>query len=245
METSEQQSLDIQRIIWHEIGHLSIDILKVESVKDIVINKLNISHINNISGTFNWFGCVEILPEIAYSKIPEDRKVFAFYLVSLVSGCIFETVYLTVYLGKDKSLVNCFDNKENCLGQQDYRDYQEIISNFYKLYDHHRGDMKLYSFLINDFIQNYFEKILEWKGFFDKIKTIVEEEAKIILEKYREKPGNFTYDLTDELLVSLIDKVRSVILDSKFDGFVESTITNFIEFIEPYKPNLQSDGADN
>ena len=81
----------IQSILWHEIGHLCVDILLVNEHPEISINKLVIT--NAECEIKQWCGHIDLAPEelLTFDQILKKNSLLYFSLLSLVSGCLFQT----------------------------------------------------------------------------------------------------------------------------------------------------------
>jgi hypothetical protein len=231
---------NIKRIFWHELGHLCVDIIKVEKIAGLYINNLNISYRNDTGLPFKWTGYVEALPELPYLEIPKEESKFAYSLIGLVSGCVFETIYFHNFLKENnKNFKDCFCMKGDCIGNGDWRFFNEVLTSFRELYPKTRGDKDLFEFLEEKFINIYFNAVEKMKSFFNALKEIVDFQSQIIFDDFQAKgsPESYSFNILDEQLKELIDILRPLVYDYGFVEVLASTTEEIIEKIKPYQDN--------
>jgi len=227
---------NIRKIFYHEIGHLCVDIMKIDIVNDAYLNNLNISYISNANQneSLNWCGYVEVLPEYPYSNIPKDLHVFSSFLLSLVSGCIFQTTLNNIYLQKNDDFRDCFGRGNNCLGVKDFHDYNRIVSEFLKINEDSRGNRKLLQFMYGDIIDIFYKELISKKSFINELILITEDYIKAIDEAFRkhDSSNTFSYDIKNEQLSQLINDIKIVLDKHGIFKFINSKIEFIVKTIE-------------
>lgn len=98
--------LEIKRILWHELGHLCVRLVMNDKIENHSITSLNVKYTNYIGeDKFPWSGSVNYNPA---TKVDDDLVV-AYTMISLFTGCVFETIYFNEIIGNtDKKVEDCF-----------------------------------------------------------------------------------------------------------------------------------------
>ncbi|MEM7487146.1 MAG: hypothetical protein AAF348_18215 [Bacteroidota bacterium] len=235
---------EIKRTVWHEMGHLCIDIIKPIHYKDYAVREFCIKYLQRSDDLPSWGGFVKMLPTIKYLEIPKDSSFMAYSLMSLCGGCIFETRHL----GGD--LKDCFGHDLKCVGSGDWHAYKGIVSTSSRLHPYFRGNKEVFQFIEFDYVKLIQEEILKLNYFFDALEKMANQISSEIEKDFssKEKPSPYSFLIDNEKLEKLIIKVAEI---SEKNGFTETISTlreKFIEeyesFIEKYKdpkPKLESD----
>jgi hypothetical protein len=229
---------NIKRIFWHELGHLCVDIIKVEKIDGLYINKLNISHNNDRGLPFNWTGFVEALPEMLYEEIPKEDLKFSYSLMGLVSGCIYETIYFQFFSNENhRTFEDCFCMKGDCIGNGDWRFFHEVLTSFRGIYPKTRGNIDLFEFLEEKFIKIYLAEVTKMKDFFNALKEIVNFQSQIIFDDFHAtaRTDDYSFDISNEILTELIDRVKPLVYEYGFVEVLESMSKMILEKIKPYQ----------
>jgi hypothetical protein len=229
---------NIKRIFWHELGHLCVDIIKEKRIPELYINNLNISYSNEMGLPFKWTGYVEALPKLPYLEIAKEDNKFAYSLIGLVSGCVFETIYFHNFLKEnDKNFKDCFCMKGDCIGNGDWSSLNQILSKFRGLYPKTRGNVGLFEFLEEGFLITYSEVVEKMEDFFIALKEIVDFESKSIFDNFQASgsPASYSHNISGKPLKKLTDKLRPLVYEYGFVEVVTSTSEKIIGKIKVYQ----------
>ena len=202
-------SEQIREIVWHEIGHLCLDIILVKKIKSkkLKITELQIHHLNVIDGP-KWGGHVEVLPGPSYIEVVKDINYFGLKLLTLYSGCLFQNLYHKKILKNDYEIKNCFCLREGCIGRKDWSDYNSLVSEFTAYCDKKnsiRGNKEIFQFFES------YPKSLKFYNFFIKCinKIVLELSDKIELDYInKEKPAKYCYPIKEQELLKLRKKLH-------------------------------------
>ncbi len=216
------------------MGHLCVDLIKIESHNQLSINQVTIGHKNYSGDQFNWNGHVEMEPSLPFKEIPSDISVLAYSLISLQAGCIFETIFFQkISMDSSKEFENCFSNKKDAIGNGDWRNYYEILSEIRNISPELRGKMDFHNFMENEFPKGVKDMLFEMDGFIKNLDDLVTREALKIEENYKGKTdkGDYNYNYIGDELISLSKDVTTLM--EKF-LFRESLIEMHNWFIKSY-----------
>jgi hypothetical protein len=224
---------NIKKIFWHELGHLCADIVRVKKVDKLRISEVKISWVKK----YDWSGHVESLPEQVWSDIVKNNNKFTYSLLSLLSGCVFQTIYEQVFLGREETrFEDCFCIESNCLGNGDWMNYNQILSEFRITYPNSRGDFNLMNFLEKEVIEIYRIEVLKMKEFFNSLKGIVDIQAQIIFDDLKKKgsPDIYSYCFRNEQLEELIEKVKPHLDEYRFREVLEEVSEKIVREVRPF-----------
>ena len=236
---------NINRILWHEIGHFCIDIQKVKYHSDYCVNKIKIAYKRRNDDLIPWYGYVEMLPTTKWELIPKDPSFMAYSLISLISGCLFETIYLTEILKESRELKDCFSFTKNAVGRGDFNSYHEILTQTRKLHEYLRGKNDFNNFIEFEFKNIVTDKIYKIEEFFVALKKIIDPIAIDIEKDYLIKNSSSPYEF--EIIGKYLESIKNEILEiSKQAGFsnlIEELREHFIEqyqhYITKYKVEIE------
>lgn len=225
----------IKRAVWHEIGHFCIDIIKPIHHEDYQVTEFCVKYQQRSDDLPSWGGFVKMLPTIKFLEIPKDPSFMAYSLMSLCSGCIFETKHLETNLKK------CFSNNMKCLGFGDWRSYKLIISETSKLHPYFRGKKEAFQFIEFDYIKLVQDEIEKLTDFFSEIEKKVNQITSEIEKdfSFKEKPSPYSFLIDKEELENLKMEVLEISEKNEFTDSVlalrESFIEEYVSFVEKYK----------
>ncbi len=222
---------NIKRILWHEVGHLCARVVIKENHEGTEITHLNIGHINIIDDkAFNWNGEVAFNPP----TIIENDSIIALSLISLISGCIFETTYFNEIINDKREINDCFSSNKYHLGNKDHYDYYDIISQILDKYSF-RGKKDVVDFLCN-FFKEVSKSLILKKEFIEELDVIIDEEAETINQDFelpREESFEFIYE--GDNLKNLIEKVKEVMEKYNYSESINNLKDIFITQLEVFK----------
>lgn len=224
---------DIKRVLWHEMGHFCIDVLKPYHHEEYYVNQIAIQYKKRNDDLIAWFGHVEMLPTIKWHLIPQDASFMSYSLLSLVSACIFETFFFVEVLKEERKLKDCFSLNKTVLGNKDYHHYHEIISQTRQLHEYFRGHLDVNRFLEFEFIEIIKKEIDVRKDFFKALETIIDQQASTIEQEFtlKKMPSPYSFLIENEELEKL--KTEVIELSEKY-GFTETVLDLRNRFMEEY-----------
>lgn len=239
-------SEDIKRILWHEMGHLCVDLIKIESHNYLSINQVALGHQNYVGDQFNWNGYVEMQPAIPFEDIPNDFSVLAYSLISLQAGCIFEMIFFKKIL-KDSStnFEDCFSIKKDALGNGDRRSYSEILSAILKTNPEFRGKKDVLKFIEKEFVHKVKDRFFGLDDFIKKLDVLVNKEVIKIEGNYNENKdrGDYSYNYTDDELIGLSKNVKVVIDEFQFRENLKEIhdyfVASYSKYLDKYKTSIE------
>jgi hypothetical protein len=207
---------EVKSILWHEIGHLLIDLLIVNSHSDIIVSKVVIR--NYDCENFDWCGLVDSSPKekLEYSEVVKSDSLIAFKFFSLISGCIFQSEFDATTL----KFKNCFAFKKNAIGKGDYSKFYEIS---YKLRDTYKvledDKKKFYQKLDEIVLEKYPREILKLEKFTTEMKKFIAYLGKIIITDFNSNSNQdrYSYVIAGEFLNSISEQLLKIM---KTNGFI-------------------------
>lgn len=223
-------SENIESILWHEIGHLVIDILLVDKHPDLSIKELVIR--NYDCQNINWCGWVKLEPEasLAYDEVVKNNSLIAFKFLSLYSGCLLQSLH-----APDKVKVSdCFAFKQTAIGKGDHDQSSKLMSELIKNNEVLRGNMKFFKThysIINDKLKAVF---LANDCLKKHLSPIINAETKKILDdiKANNDVAKYNYKYKDSTLLGLTKTVNQVIIECKLKDQVEGLVDEIVENLE-------------
>ncbi|PHN94445.1 hypothetical protein CSC80_03570 [Maribacter sp. 6B07] len=231
---------DIERIVWHEMGHFVIDVHKPKHHPDYCVNEIVVEHNKRSDSYTSWSGYVKMLPTKKYALIPEDPSFMSYSLISLISGCIFETIYFADILNVAKEIDDCFSFKPSAMGSRDYNSYYNIITHSRSRYENFRGNKDVNAFLEFDFKDLVKNEISKNKDFILSIKNVIDSVVLRIEKDFlaNNEPSPYDYRISEEALDELKAEVLEISGDKGFSELIVKLRDNFTEqytgFIEKY-----------
>ncbi|GMN07488.1 hypothetical protein MTsPCn5_28770 [Croceitalea sp. MTPC5] len=233
---------EIKRAVWHEMGHLCIDIIKPTHHIDYAVKEFCIKYRQRRDDLPSWGGFVKMLPSIKYLEIPKDSSFMAYSLMSLCGGCIFETRHL----GGD--LKDCFGQDLKSVGSGDWRAYKGIVSTSSRIHPYFRGNKEVFQFIEFDYVKLVQDEILKLTYFFKELEKIVNKISSEIEKDFssKGKPSPYSLLIDNEKLEKLITEAAEISEKYGFTETISALRERFMEeyesFIEKYKdPKPESD----
>ncbi len=231
---------DIKRILWHEMGHLCVDTIKIETHNNLKVNLLNLTVAND--GLFKWSGFVEMLPSLPFKDIPINHSILAYSLISLQAGCVFETIYFQII--KENSSINfgdCFSFNRECIGNGDWTNYHEILSKIREIHPEFRGKLDLNGYLEIDFSRLVNIALFKLSEFITKMNEIIDNEVIKIEKDFTGRDGAhgiYSYNYSGDELTELINRIIPLMNELGFRDTLmelhESFIKKFSDYIDKY-----------
>ena len=215
----------IESILWHEVGHLCVDVLKIQFSDKITIDKLTIS--NEICENRGWCGEVVMGPEnlLTYEKVVNDNYLAAFSLLSLISGCFFQSK-----LGPENlEFEECFCRKKKAIGYEDYFKYHEIPFRLRKLHPLLNANKNIFLDRLELIQDEYKTELLKLKDFQTEISKIISDEVEKIHSKFSalNKPKRYSFQYEGEEL----QKLTKVLLETMDKNGLKELLTTSAEKI--------------
>jgi|GEM_PF-3940691 len=222
----------IESILWHEVGHLCVDVLKIQFSDKITIDKLTIS--NEICENCDWCGQVILGPEdsLTYEEVVKDNYLTAYSLISLVSGCFFQSK-----IGPEAlEFEECFCAKKKAIGYEDYYKYHELpfqLRNHHPLLDANKNIFLDRLELMQD---EYKTELLKLKDFQTEISKVISHEVEKIHSKFSElnKPKRFSFHYEGEELQKLSDVILETMNSYGLTDLLTTTAEKIIENINQF-----------
>ncbi|WP_298143248.1 hypothetical protein [Flavobacterium sp.] len=201
---------DLKRILWHEFGHFLIELLFTNQFPTYKIECLQLTlHRNCINGKC-WGGGIKVKPSINLEEVPLDQDAISFQILSLFSGCIFESFFLK----DNKCLLKLFDkclcSENSCTGKKDL-DFIHAITNRIPL--HYKDKTELNKYLNNDFKTHYFHLISKNEQFIKELESLIISLSNKIITNLDETNLDETQDyrIVESELSSLINETTQIL----------------------------------
>lgn len=206
---------DLKRILWHEIGHFCIDLLDSASNPDFQIDSFVVSYHENAISYHKWAGRVKTLPGLKFGELIKDNDKTSFAILSLISGCSFQTIFLKEFLKCNIIFCRCFCKQDKCVGQDDNYKFYDILS---RLRNKYIENERLMKFLELELFDAFYSLIVKNQEFLNKINELVIIFSDKIFDVYQQS-GNkdeFHYPFDENELQILKEEVSIIMTESLF-----------------------------
>ncbi len=153
------------------------------------------------------------MPITKFDELINDPNKTAYAYISLMSGCVFQTIFYNEIDEKEVNLKYCFGLGKNCAGLGDLRKFNEIFSMYLQKY----GNREQHVMCINrDLLQTYEQCILENKDFLNQLNALAIRERDIILKDFNaaENKDDFYHHNDAIAIENLKSEVRQILQDT-------------------------------
>lgn len=224
---------EIKSILWHEIGHLLIDLFLVNSHSDISISKVVIR--NYECKNIKWCGYVDLIPseKLKYNEVVKNDSLTAFKFLSLVSGCLFQSEFATIKL----DFKDCFAFKNTAIGKGDHDQFYQIPFKLREAYDISEEDKKkFYQKLDKIVFQEYPKEILKLDKFISEMYKFIAYLGKVIITDFNSKSNKeeYSFIIQDEFLVEISEKLIEIMKVNGFTELLNSLHQELVDTIQKY-----------
>jgi hypothetical protein len=205
--------IDLQRLLWHEFGHLCIDIISTDENPNYQIEQLSVTF--NAHALHKWNGYVKVVPSIKFDVLVEDEIKVSYSMITLLSGCIFQTIYLREIEKQIVEFDDCFSLKDRSAGFHDKLYFGEIGSQ-YRMKFGNRADYT--NFIEVELKETLYNQILNNELFLVGMNQISIKYRDLILKKLENQmlKDNLLYRIIDKELEVLKNEIRELMLNTGF-----------------------------
>jgi hypothetical protein len=207
---------DLERVLWHEIGHLCIDLLEVEGSADYWVDDLWVSYHKIAISEHKWGGGVKMLPSIKFEVVTQDDDKTSSALLGFISGCVFQTLFLKDFVEMaDIVFEDCFCLQQKCAGNGDIRSFLGLGSLIRKK---HGLNKSFILFSERELHHIYYGIIAENKEFVGTLHSLISRFTTIIYSLYEqsEHKDEFKYSFKENGLDTLKEEVYKVMKETGF-----------------------------
>lgn len=219
---------DLERVIWHEFGHLCIDIILNLRNDDYTINKIEFEYHKEALGN-KWGGKISNFSE----KVKDDCdllnlknfELYSFQSMNLLSGCFFESQFLKNNCEIESALNDFF--KFGGSGESDYVKFRNLNKKLC-----HKSNFDINDFNLNylSIVEKFFiEELKKEFDFWENLKDLSKKYLRIINSSINFNE-NYTYSFNANEIDILINEIK--ILVEKYN-FIQS-INSILEFMKSY-----------
>ena len=227
--------LDLERVLWHEIGHFCIDLIDTKRNENFSINAFNVYYRKIAITDHKWGGEVITIPSIKHDVLVEDIEKTSFSIINLISGCIFQTIFIKEILKNEISINDCFCAKGKCAGEYDCHQVWGINAQIRKKYGRNR---EFIEFIEVELLDIYYELVLKNTLLVDNIRTLIIFYAKKVFNKYEQSNNQdeFIYNFDSNEIELLKNEIHNILVTTSF----ENSINELAERIKDKINSLQN-----
>jgi len=225
--------VDLERIIWHEIGHLCIDIIQITKYDNAYVDLIELKY-NHEAEEKKWSGKVRVINQEIKSNDDllksKSHELLSFHLLNLISGSLFELNYLNDYI-QDKVSLNDLFSIKNKSGTQDYLDFRKLLNGFCKINSLDKNTFNLeFTSIFSILCEMEFSKM---KGFKKDLKQITEKYVDLIICDFNKNHdlGNYSFNFSNSQILDLIEELKIVFEINHFEKFTGCITNNMMLFI--------------
>lgn len=224
-------STDLLRVLWHELGHFCIEIIATDENKDYQIDRFYVSFHEAAISDEKWGGAIRTMPITKFDELINDPHKTAYAYISLISGCIFQTIFYNEIDEKELNFNSCFGLSKNCAGLGDLRKFNEIFSMYLQKYGNRE---KHVMYICRDLPQICEEHILENKNFLNQLNALAIRERDIILQEFNaaENKDDFYHHNDGGSIENLRNEVREILQNTGIYETIYSLKGQVCEAIE-------------
>jgi len=207
---------DLERLLWHETGHLCVDLIEIEDSPDFLVDDLWANYHAIAISKHKWEGGVRMLPSIQYDVLLQDDDKTSFALLGLISGCVFQTLYLKEFLkDADVGFEDCFCMQQKCGGRGDIMSFLGITSLIRRKYGLNRDFIQ---FIERELQHIYYDIITKNQEFLGELQSLISNYTAIVYDVYEqsENKDKFQYSLKGKYLDSLKEEVFKLMKGTGF-----------------------------
>jgi len=200
---------DLQRILWHELGHLCVDILDVEEDSNYDIDDFWVSYHKIAISDHKWGGGVKMLPSLKWAVLIENNDKTSFALLGIISGCIFQTIFLKHFLQAEVVFEDCFCLQKNCAGQGDSSSFYTLTSEIRRKNGRKEDFIKFSEIELS---KMYYKLVLENSHFLELMNQIILKYTDLISTAYHQSGSKdeFHYHFKGAEFESLKEEVYQI-----------------------------------
>lgn len=215
----------MRSIYAHELGHLILDSIKTELWQEIEINKFHVKYINPADDTFPFTGYVEVSPKYKAQDISSDPKKTFLSILSLSSGCIFQSEYERIAFDSNSEFSDCWSLAPNAIGKGDFGEAGALASEF-------RRANKFSKSYTNKLLKLEFDIASKHSRFIRGMQQLIIEFSEIVekqsadFESYFDECKEIT--LQGESLKQLIDQIKELNGYNEYYRFVKRNLNTFL-----------------
>ncbi|QOG01081.1 hypothetical protein [Flavobacterium sp. MDT1-60] len=210
---------DLERVLWHEVGHLCIDLIEIEDSPDFFVDDLWANYHKIAISEYKWEGGVRMLPSIKFDVLLQDDDKTSFALLGLISGCVFQTLFLKDLLKVPGiGFEDCFCVQQKCGGRGDIRSFLGITSLIRRKYGLNKDFIQ---FSEKELQHIYYDIITKNQEFLGALHSLISRYTAIVYAVYElsENKDEFKYSLKGNDLDSLKEEVFKLM---KVTGFYDA-----------------------
>ena len=210
---------DLERVLWHEIGHFCIDLVDTKRSESFSISAFWVCYRKIAITDHKWGGGVETIPSIKHNVLVEDIEKTSFSILNLISGCIFQTIFIKEILKNEISTNDCFCPKGKCAGQQDFYQFSGITAQIRKKYGSNR---EFIDFIEVELFDIYYELVLKNGLFIDNIRALIIVYANKVFNKYEQSDNQdeFFYNFDSDEIELLKNEIHNILVITSFENSI-------------------------
>lgn len=200
---------DLQRILWHELGHLCVDLLDLEEDSNCDIDDFWVSYHKIAISDHKWGGGVKMVPSLKWAVLIQNNDKTSFALLGIISGCIFQTIFLKHFLQAEVVFEDCFCLQKNCAGQSDSISFYTLTSEVRKKNGRREDFIKFSEIGLS---KMYYDLVLENSQFLEFMNQMILKYTNLISTAYHQSGSKdeFHYHFKGAELVSLKEEVCQI-----------------------------------
>lgn len=213
-------SIDLQRILWHELGHFCVDLIDNEKDENFSISAFWVSYHKIAISDHKWGGGVKVIPSTKFEVLVEDIDKTSFSILNVISGCIFQTIFLKEIIKIETSNNDCFCPQDKCAGKQDFFTFHRITSQIRKRYGY---NSEFVGFSEIELFDIYYKLIIENKLFVESINELISCYVKKIFNTYEisENKEEFYYYFESDEIELLKKEIYDILVKTSFKTTIE------------------------
>lgn len=215
-------SIDLQRVIWHELGHLCVDMLINEKFPEYDVSEFKLKYHVNAYPPYKWGGSIVLNPSIQPEIYNEDSELVSLCLIGCLAGCVYQTVFLNRII-KNESIKfeNCFSLNRGSGGLYDCRSYNNIQS-------HHRKNnvhsQQLIEFLTSELHNLFVDLLIRNQTFIDGLNEYSLVYVNHGLQYFNETDSEINFSFSADYLGQIKVEIFELMNETNFSHSLKNLV---------------------
>lgn len=215
-------NIDLQRVIWHELGHLCVDMLINEKFPQYVVSEFNLKYHANAYPPYKWGGSIVLHPSIQPEIYIEDSELVSLCLIGCLAGCVYQTVFFNRIIKNELiKFEHCFSLDRGSGGLHDCRSYNNIQSHHRKKNEH---SQQLIEFLTSELQNLFINLLIENPDFINRLNEYSLIYIDHVLQYFSEADSEINFSFSADYLGQIKVEIFQLMNETNFSHSLKNLV---------------------